>query len=893
MLLLIAIVILGAALRLYGLASHSVWFDEGATIRVSDYADKSLSLLRSDYSNEAPLLPFIVHFWYALVRSVPGVTVGSLSCDYLLRLLPCLLGIVSIPLLFIACRAIVKDSATALMAAFLFAISPFQVYYAQELRSYSLYVTVSIGILFFLVKALEEDRIGYWVGLGACLALSMYSHFASLLNVAVVNLYFVATLKRHKKSAVKWLICQCVVLLVSIPALAMILSTNSFIDQGATDRYPLPDLRSALITFKTFFAGYGSSRLAYRTLSVIAGLLFISGIYKLRKRWNDALLLAGLAIIPIAGNVALWRIKNFPFYEHRIMIVSAVACYMLVAVGICALKKKALIAAALSLFAGLSVPCLADHYAQRLHPSMFHRMGVRYKIQNREAAHYITERLAEEDFVGHSSQVTLASFCYYLSRAQTMLSFTEEERLGIIGFYPNVPLWEHIGFLPVRVESATENARRVWLVQSWWEPADLDPLSKQLVGWLDGHCVREGREPFDGLTVYLYRNDPELKAVTKTNQLADYGDKTVPHYLFPENDAGISAGTEWRRRFLARSVDSPDEQPGLYGVQFDMVVAQGGELSISGRQLNADYLDEDGDGERETLSLTEIGARAREEDTARIDSVDYSLLAMDGDAEKAVLASFPLRARDRFTYRFVIENATDVTRTVQCSVRESAHVIEAVAFSRSDPASDVWRPTLQYNVSPPPESFDKLAMVARLTDESPGGDSIYNDVRLDPGQYAVFARILEEANEVNQARANLRFSILSPAPSSATADAQLVGTVKGNNSSGRLGWTWRRVGEFQCDGEPFRLTVAAYNDDNLLKAYFDLDRVMFVRAEDSAPSSPLETEGFEETLRPFEQKEHTISASLGEHQIKRIDIELFDTASRQFRNIFFHVRRDG
>lgn len=463
---------------------------------------------------------------------------------------------------------------------------------------------------------------------------------------------------------------------------------------------------------------------------------------------------------------------------------------------------------------------------------------------------------------------------------------------GILRSYPNASLWRRTGFFPVRVESVTATAKRIWLVTSWWEPFELDPLSKQLRGWFDGHCLRTQRKPFDGLTVHLYENDPELRALTETYQIADYGDGTVPYYRFPRSEPGLDAGTKWKRRFLDGFPANLDEQLPPYSVQFDFAVADGGELPFRGRELRADFADSDGDGERETLYLAEIDTLLQEEGTASLDSVDYSVLALDGDAKRALLASFPLSAVDDFAYEFVVRNASGVRRTIRCRVYESACVIEPLSFNRCDPQSDTWRPTLQYNFRPPPVSFNKPAMVARLSDESQEGDAIYRDIRLDAGRYVVFARILQENLRTNRSRANIRFAVTSPESDCLKLDGRLIGTVAGNDPAGRSGWTWCRVGDFQCGGERFRLVVAAYNDDNLPKAYFDIDRVMFVPIEDVAQLSPVETAGFDVILGPLEEKRYTLSAGLGARRSKRIDIELFEPETGEFRNIFFRVRRD-
>ena len=71
-----------------------------------------------------------------------------------------------------------------------------------------------------------------------------------------------------------------------------------------------------------------------------------------------------------------------------------------------------------------------------------------------------------------------------------------------------VHLWERYHAVPVRAEIATKNARRIWLVESWWEPFELPPQVLQLRGWLDSHFTRELSRAFDGVTVDLYVRGP-------------------------------------------------------------------------------------------------------------------------------------------------------------------------------------------------------------------------------------------------------------------------------------------------------------------------------------------------------------------------------------------------
>lgn len=122
--LLCAILLLALALRSFRLDGQSLWSDEGV----------SVALAQCDFANIArdaahdihpPLYYYLLHFWVRLFGS-SEIAVRSLSllCGLLLVLFIYLLG-----------RALF-DERVALVASFLAAISPFQIYYSQETRMY-------------------------------------------------------------------------------------------------------------------------------------------------------------------------------------------------------------------------------------------------------------------------------------------------------------------------------------------------------------------------------------------------------------------------------------------------------------------------------------------------------------------------------------------------------------------------------------------------------------------------------------------------------------------------------------------------------------------------------------------------------------------------------------
>jgi uncharacterized membrane protein len=82
-----------------------------------------------------------------------------------LRIIPAILGILTIPLFYLVGKELL-DRNVGILAAALLAFSSFHIYYSQEARAYSaMLFFVSLSILFFL-NAIQKNDIKNWILFG-------------------------------------------------------------------------------------------------------------------------------------------------------------------------------------------------------------------------------------------------------------------------------------------------------------------------------------------------------------------------------------------------------------------------------------------------------------------------------------------------------------------------------------------------------------------------------------------------------------------------------------------------------------------------------------------------------------------------------------------------------
>ncbi len=170
-LLLVAAV--ATAVRFLHLVSKPYWFDECFSVEVARIGWRDfLHLLWWREAN--------MSLYYVLLRM--WLHVGQ--SEFFIRSLSVLFAVATLPAIYWLAR-LLYDRRVALIAAALFSFNPYSVRYAQEVRSYGLFVLLATLSSAFSIAFVREPVRRNWVGYVVISILAVYAHFYALLLVVV------------------------------------------------------------------------------------------------------------------------------------------------------------------------------------------------------------------------------------------------------------------------------------------------------------------------------------------------------------------------------------------------------------------------------------------------------------------------------------------------------------------------------------------------------------------------------------------------------------------------------------------------------------------------------------------------------------------------------------
>jgi uncharacterized membrane protein len=177
---LLWIVLLALGLRLARLAFQPLWWDEGWSVYFATApVGEMLRLTAVDI--HPPLYYFLLHLWTMFFGSSPIA----------LRLLSVLIGTATVPLLYVTGKQLFGQKA-GILAAFLLAISPFHIFYSQEVRMYGLVTLLGLAAFYFAMRWESGNRgieaRGIWVGYVVAGAAALYTEYYAAFLLLALNL---------------------------------------------------------------------------------------------------------------------------------------------------------------------------------------------------------------------------------------------------------------------------------------------------------------------------------------------------------------------------------------------------------------------------------------------------------------------------------------------------------------------------------------------------------------------------------------------------------------------------------------------------------------------------------------------------------------------------------
>jgi mannosyltransferase len=393
------VVILGTALRFYDLGAESFWFDEVYMVHVAQASLKSIIFqARSGFS--PPVYYILAHFWMRALGTTETAT----------RSLSALAGIASIAVLYAVGRELFGRK-VGLLSALLMAVSEFQIHYSQEYRYYAVVLLMTLLSVFFCIRALKDGRRSYFALYVLASVLLFWTHTYGLFVLAAQNLYFLLRWKRCRKARVQWLVCQMLILLavgsglvVSVKPLEQTVAGERYWLPALTLRLPLRTLywyvlplrheRSWTTVVVNFAAGMAFFVIGILLFAIRRGkaqwLASVRGLFNdvqdLSSRADELLLVSCWLLCPIILPLVLSKLLG-PMYAYSYTIGASPALYLLLALGMTAVREVVPELISLGTLAILIVPGLQNYYVTDV------------KEQWRAVAIYVEENAERDDVI--------------------------------------------------------------------------------------------------------------------------------------------------------------------------------------------------------------------------------------------------------------------------------------------------------------------------------------------------------------------------------------------------------------------------------------------------------------------------------------------------------------
>ncbi len=516
--------------RLQGLGTKSLWRDEVDTLY---FALGDFHLMLSAFVSPGQNGPL----YFLSLR--PWLQIAG-SSEFALRFPSACFGVLAIPFLWLVARRLIPGhdpdpasvaaptneraydtsipktskwnlilSNAPLLAAIFFAVNPYQVWYGQEGRMYSLVCLLALLAAWFWLKGIDSGGWWPWVAYMVTVSIAIYSH---LLMILLIPLHLIWFIIAWPKSKAHWRIYGLALAGLTVPYAPMLWWQWDLL-MAAEKRTgfpftPLPMIVKTLLMEQSrgFWQVDNMPWLVPTTVLGLIGLaigfLWIgapqsSSLNRLAA-WRRHLLVVSWLLLPVLM-IYILSLRQ-PVFQARYVIWIAPAAMMLLALGvqwICCNMGLLARPLTIGLVAYVVVFWLYAGWQQK-------RLDNKYDL--RGAVTYISERRKPDDLL--ILQIPHMAFAYrYYSSDQGRNPFANSDaRLGrwADGLWTNHSLPDDRARIQAdqQMLDMTAGTTGIWVMRSEVDMWDRRHLMDQ---WLDDNAVLVEEANFHGTQVRYYQ----------------------------------------------------------------------------------------------------------------------------------------------------------------------------------------------------------------------------------------------------------------------------------------------------------------------------------------------------------------------------------------------------
>ncbi|MFP4439444.1 MAG: glycosyltransferase family 39 protein [Chloroflexaceae bacterium] len=478
----------GGAFRFFNLGSESYWVDE---IIMLQLAGDNIATLMAHLveSGRPPVYVLATHVWVQTFGTAETVT----------RALSALFSTAALITMYAVGRELFSKK-VALVGTFLMALSGYQIFYAQELRYYSLFVLFTLLSFFAFIRFLRQKNLITALFFSFTTVLMFYTHAYGLFVIAAQGLAFLLFWPRERRFIALWGLSQVLIAAAITPILLkMFVMVGN--QGGPMNWMSLPRPYEPIITVYRYLFGYDArltpTELAVGLAFLLLGMLgFIrwkglrhwlgsvrNSIPALRNQLNQkqALTITGLWLLfPLLLPFALSFVLG-PMFLGRYSIGATPALYLLLAVGIVSVRNIVPLGITMGTAAVLMTPGLYSYYTHDL------------QEQWRDVAEYIEGHEQPGDmivFTRSLNDMIPASLRWYYQGDLPQCVMRDQVAGDDPAIYQDM-------------ERCTHDSQRFWLIERHWSTPYTHYVTTEFLEKHHTTFVKIDEQQFTRVTVYL------------------------------------------------------------------------------------------------------------------------------------------------------------------------------------------------------------------------------------------------------------------------------------------------------------------------------------------------------------------------------------------------------